>query len=682
LANNFSEDARCVALWRFENGALTTDSIGTNTLSAVATPVADLADYKEGAACVDIEYADGDYFTITDTNLDAGFPLKNGDTSKKLTWCAWIKQESQTATAAYILSKYDLVGNKRSIALVTTSNVLYVNWGYSGGASYETLNTGIAIANGEWYHVALVVDGVLKTVSVRVYKASTGVVYTYTVAPTNELNVEDAAFRVAARDGDTSYRYDGRIDEVVIFDDQLTATEIDKIRKGTFPFGYEGSAPLTLVPQGLTYGPHAYDGLAPITLTPQAICGGPHTPYVGYVLFRLTPIASYSEVGAGGSVAIATSTGGWALGGAGVWVFFTPAHDYIPEIDPATGLPTVSLTGFVLGGGAEINEPEAISTFPGTDEIVPEGGFKFCGPEITGSAATTFPVIEAIVPADGFVLGGAGVWGQVAPGDIPSTVLADLGGGFVLGGTGQLPAVTPTTTEIVSTGGFVFGGFRLPPVSITYPTSYDKTIIATAAFEMGGEGYPTETLPTTTIIVSDGAIFVVAGGGLATTKLPPVAVITGDALGGFVLAGAEPTEVFESWVLNGQAFEPSIFSGFNFNSFAQHQGNTYAAGEDGIYLLGGDHDAGDTIHTGARIGPVNFGEDCEKRLRGVQFGKAGKNTRVRVESTTGEGVFAPDRDENRVVVSRNIQGNEFIIDVVDFQELSLLEVTTLKLARR
>jgi hypothetical protein len=135
-------------------------------------------------------------------------------------------------------------------------------------------------------------------------------------------------------------------------------------------------------------------------------------------------------------------------------------------------------------------------------------------------------------------------------------------------------------------------------------------------------------------------------------------------------------------VLSGQAFEPSIFSGFNFNSFAVLRGQAYAAGENGIYLLGGDHDAGEAINTGARIGPVNFGGAGTKRIRGVVFGQGGPSTRVRVRTDEAEGVFAPDRDTDRVTVSRDLQANEFTVDILNFDELSHLEITPLRLARR
>jgi hypothetical protein len=111
-------------------------------------------------------------------------------------------------------------------------------------------------------------------------------------------------------------------------------------------------------------------------------------------------------------------------------------------------------------------------------------------------------------------------------------------------------------------------------------------------------------------------------------------------------------------------------------------GQAYACGDAGIYLLGADHDAGETIQSGARVGPVNFGGAGTKRIRGVVFGQGGKSTRVRVRTDEAEGVFAPDRDDDRVTVSRDIIGSEFTVDLMGFSELSHLEITPLKLARR
>ena len=51
VGSDFSADANCVALWRFEDGALTTDSKGTNTLTNVNTVIAKTTDFKEGISC-------------------------------------------------------------------------------------------------------------------------------------------------------------------------------------------------------------------------------------------------------------------------------------------------------------------------------------------------------------------------------------------------------------------------------------------------------------------------------------------------------------------------------------------------------------------------------------------------------------------------------------------------------
>jgi hypothetical protein len=408
---------------------------------------------------------------------------------------------------------------------------------------------------------------------------------------------------------------------------------------------------------------------------------GPVSPYeyIGRIGITLTPDLASTAI----QTAIPASTGGWVMGGAGVWESSTPDSDTIPPIDEATGLPFVSEIGFVFAGGTtEPGEAEAISTLPPEDEIVSEAGFAFCGSEVSGNAATTLPVSTTITASGGFVFGGAGVW--VGPGVVPATVLVGSGG-FAFGGAGQLSASIPTTTEIIGAGGFKFGGLRLPPVEVTYPGISDRVIEDTVAFEFGGAGIWEFGVSPSTIIVSEGAVFILQGAGLVTAKAPPIAVITGDALGGFALGGAGfalAAEIFEAWVLSGQNYEPSVFSGFDFNSFAVHRGQAYAAGEDGIYLLGGDTDDGEVIHTGVRIGPVNFGSDREKRMRGIQFGSGGPDTRVRVSSGTEEDVFTPDRDDNRVVVSREIQGREFVIDILDFQELSQFEATPLKLARR
>jgi len=232
--NNVYTDPCCKALWRFERNRMLVDTISTNTLTMVGTPVIDIADFKEGGSCIDFEYTGStQYLTIDDANLSTGFPLKNGDTSKKFTWCFWMKQESQAVNPTYLVSKFHNT-SKRSFAIMTYTNKLQAYWGYNNGASNEVVSSNLSIVNGEWYHVGVVVDGIAKTFYIRVFRASNSVITTYSHTQTNELSVKDAAFRIANRDGDTTYRYDGKLDEVVIFNSKLSSTSIDAIRGFAF----------------------------------------------------------------------------------------------------------------------------------------------------------------------------------------------------------------------------------------------------------------------------------------------------------------------------------------------------------------------------------------------------------------------------------------------------------------
>ncbi len=90
------------ALWSLDNGALTTDSIGTNTLTDNNTVGTDTVNYKEGDASADFESSNSEYLSITDANLDSGFPLKSGE-SGTFSVTFWYKAESQGAYRGLVI---------------------------------------------------------------------------------------------------------------------------------------------------------------------------------------------------------------------------------------------------------------------------------------------------------------------------------------------------------------------------------------------------------------------------------------------------------------------------------------------------------------------------------------------------------------------------------------------------
>ena len=91
-----------------------------------------------------------------------------------------------------------------------------------------------SVQAGRWYHLAVVIDGVNRVRKVRRYDATAGTVANYSSTPSNQLRVGAADTTIGALANPGNY-LDGKLDEMVIFNDLLSDTEIDAIRNGVFP---------------------------------------------------------------------------------------------------------------------------------------------------------------------------------------------------------------------------------------------------------------------------------------------------------------------------------------------------------------------------------------------------------------------------------------------------------------
>lgn len=237
--NDFSGDPNCVALWRFEDGALTADSIGTNILTNNNGVVSNQVDYKEGAASADFELDSSQCFYIADGDLDANFPLKNGDSNKKISICFWFQRESSVASSEILISKWDSTLNTRSLLLqINSSNEFRFYLGYNGGASAElVLNTGTVLATGRFFHFGFTFQDSDKAWKIVIWDdtAESKIVDASGTAGQN-INVEDSPFVIGGYfdNGSIFGSYDGEKDEVVVFKDILTTGEIDEIRQGVY----------------------------------------------------------------------------------------------------------------------------------------------------------------------------------------------------------------------------------------------------------------------------------------------------------------------------------------------------------------------------------------------------------------------------------------------------------------
>jgi hypothetical protein len=143
--------------------------------------------------------------------------------------------------------------------------------------------------------------------------------------------------------------------------------------------------------------------------------------------------------------------------------------------------------------------------------------------------------------------------------------------------------------------------------------------------------------------------------------------------------GVVSGDVWEAWAFNGQTFEPSVYSGFAFNSYAAEDGVTYAAREEGIYVLDGTTDNGAAIHSGVILSPGMFGTNNRKRFRAGFFDVEGAAPIVRGE-VGGVGASIPIV-HSKVMFPRTLAGNKWTFLVADFDELGQVELFPVVLTR-
>lgn len=233
MANNFTSDTNCKALWQFENGAdFANDSQGGNDLTASANPpTADTTNKKEGTSSALFNDANSQYFYRANADLDTGFPLKSGDTSKKISVCFWWK--AAVASFANYDEFFTFWDTNQLSLLLRHTNRIEVVWGLETNYQSITLSPDLVISSGVWYHTGFVIDGVNKTVLVRIWNDTTQVVTNLTGTASQVLYVGSANLRIGANQG-PSELYNGQIDEMVVFSDLLIDDEIDDIRNQTY----------------------------------------------------------------------------------------------------------------------------------------------------------------------------------------------------------------------------------------------------------------------------------------------------------------------------------------------------------------------------------------------------------------------------------------------------------------
>ena len=139
-------------------------------------------------------------------------------------------------------------------------------------------------------------------------------------------------------------------------------------------------------------------------------------------------------------------------------------------------------------------------------------------------------------------------------------------------------------------------------------------------------------------------------------------------------------EQWECWTVNSDYLNPSVYSGFAFNSFANFRNQTFAAAKDGIHVLEGDTDNGADIHAGIVLAPTTFDMAQRKRFRKGYLGTTGGSPVLKTVTEAGvERTFKVAQSE--VTFRRDQQGRKWTFLLQDFDALDFIELIPIILGR-
>ena len=253
MANDFSGDANCVALYRFEDDALTVDSKDSNTLTPMLTVNEDLVNFKEGACAVSL----GGFGALYRSNggLSSDFPFKANSGNEILSIAAWIYPTviPGSGNIDTIVGQWYVGGGASHWVLALIDSTLRFGLGYNSCANQEYWTICILSQANRWYHIGLTYDAVNKLGVVRVWDDVAQIATTYPHDFTNSHSCNGAPFFMIGADGAGDNFFNGKIDEIPVFNRILSIEEIDAIRMGAFPLP-SGPTQAQLLRHGTWFG--------------------------------------------------------------------------------------------------------------------------------------------------------------------------------------------------------------------------------------------------------------------------------------------------------------------------------------------------------------------------------------------------------------------------------------------
>jgi hypothetical protein len=140
-------------------------------------------------------------------------------------------------------------------------------------------------------------------------------------------------------------------------------------------------------------------------------------------------------------------------------------------------------------------------------------------------------------------------------------------------------------------------------------------------------------------------------------------------------------EVYECYALNTPKFMPSMYSGFDFNSYCVFENRAFGANDTGIYELTGETDAGSTIHDGVILSSTDFGSRNQKKFRRAYLGISGSSPVMVVETEEGERRVYNIDTKGKAVISHELKSKKWKLSVADFDEFNTMKLIPVILSK-
>jgi hypothetical protein len=140
-------------------------------------------------------------------------------------------------------------------------------------------------------------------------------------------------------------------------------------------------------------------------------------------------------------------------------------------------------------------------------------------------------------------------------------------------------------------------------------------------------------------------------------------------------------DVYECYVLNTPKFMPSMYSGFDFNSYCVFENRAFGANSAGIYELTGTTDAGSTIHTGAIMSETDFESRNQKKFRWGYLGISGTSPVMVLETEDGGRQAYTIDTEGKTAFSHEQKSKKWKLSVADFDTLDFIKLIPVVLSK-